>query len=107
MTFRSLGLRWAFFGACWGALWECCFLVQSFNSENVFVACCELRARTKSNVGMQLVKAVEVSTGVHQEFGPCDAMDIDLMGFERKPGAQLELSFRLQASSLERSCRVS
>ncbi|CAE7210625.1 cfap77, partial [Symbiodinium microadriaticum] len=26
----------------------------------------------------------QVSTGVHQEFGPCDATDIDLLGLERK-----------------------
>ncbi|CAE7474458.1 unnamed protein product [Symbiodinium necroappetens] len=30
----------------------------------------------------------QVSTGVHQEFGPCDATDIDLLGLERKPAAQ-------------------
>ena len=28
---------------------------------------------------------LQVSTGVHQEFGPCNATDVDLLGLERKP----------------------
>ncbi|CAE7430819.1 unnamed protein product [Symbiodinium natans] len=35
-------------------------------------------------IGLTFSPENQVSTGVHQEFGPCDAMDIDLMGFERK-----------------------
>ena len=31
---------------------------------------------------------VQVSTGVHQQFGSCNATDIDLLGYERKLDTQ-------------------
>ncbi|CAJ1330885.1 unnamed protein product [Effrenium voratum] len=35
-------------------------------------------------VGLLFSPEKQVSTGVHQQFGPCDATDVDLMGYERK-----------------------
>lgn len=35
-------------------------------------------------VGLLFSPEKQVSTGVHQQFGSCDATDIDLMGYERK-----------------------
>eukprot|EP00438_Fugacium_kawagutii_P031709 Skav215625 [mRNA] locus=scaffold620:38143:39486:- [translate_table: standard] len=35
-------------------------------------------------VGLFFSPEKQVSTGVHQQFGSCDATDIDLMGYERK-----------------------
>mmetsp|Transcript_8306 Transcript_8306/g.19534 ORF Transcript_8306/g.19534 Transcript_8306/m.19534 type:complete len:476 (+) Transcript_8306:40-1467(+) len=39
---------------------------------------------TLVSIGMVFSPEKQVSTGVHQEFGPCDATDIDLLGLERK-----------------------
>ena len=36
---------------------------------------------------------VQVSTGVHQQFGDCNATDIDLLGYERKSAAKPEQVF--------------
>ncbi|CAE7782298.1 unnamed protein product [Symbiodinium pilosum] len=35
-------------------------------------------------IGSNFSPEKQVSTGVHQEFGPCDATDIDLLGLQRK-----------------------
>ncbi|CAE7194784.1 unnamed protein product [Symbiodinium sp. CCMP2592] len=35
-------------------------------------------------IGLAFSPENQVSTGVHQEFGPCDATDIDLLGLARK-----------------------